>query len=409
MDIVSRSFERHSTLFLGLIMKVQLSVLSIFLMLVVFPTLAGSRQKNPERARDLGIPFNGTSGKWNAITDVPSVEIGYSTLIRGAGKWKVGEGPVRTGVTVVLPRGKTQGSYNVGHFVFNGDREMTGIPYMQDYGRGGGAIGITNTNSVGVVKDAIGEWQYKAFASKSPMDFSFGLPIVAKTWDGGLNDINGYHVKKEHVFEAVNSAASGPVAEGNVGGGTGMTCYWFKCGTGTSSRLAKIGTTEYTVGVLVQANFGRREDLTVAGVPVGREITELDMVEAPQQDGSIIVIVGTDAPLSSSQLNLVAKRAALGMGRTGTIGDSASGNIFLAFSTVKSDYDATTHIGTTRSLSKSNLNPVFRATVEATEEAIINALVAGEDMEGVNGNKAFGIPHDRLRDVMKKYNRIRPR
>jgi D-aminopeptidase len=212
-------------------MKIQLWVLSAFLVLFVPPAIGSSLQEDRARARDLGIPFNGAHGKWNAITDVPDVEVGYSTLIRGNGKWKVGEGPVRTGVTIVLPRGKTQNSYNIGHFIFNGDGETTGIPYMQDYGRAGGAIGITNTNSVGIVRDAIGEWQYKAFASKSPIDFSFGLPIVAETWDGGMNDINGYHVKKEHVFEAINSAASGPVAEGNVGGGTGMTCYWFKCGT----------------------------------------------------------------------------------------------------------------------------------------------------------------------------------
>ncbi len=390
-------------------MKLEMPSLSIFLVLLVSPAFASGPQEGHGRARDIGIPLNGTSGKWNAITDVPGVEVGYSTLIRGSGEWKVGEGPIRTGVTIVLPRGKTQGSYGVGHFIFNGDGEMTGIPYVQDYGQGSGAIGITNTNSVGVVRDAIGEWQYKKFASKSPMDYSFGLPIVAETWDGGMNDINGYHVKKEHVFEAINSAASGPVSEGNVGGGTGMTCYWFKCGTGTSSRLAKIGSTEYTVGVLVQANFGRREDLVIAGVPVGKEITDLDLVEMPQQDGSIIVIVGTDAPLSPSQLNLVARRAALGMGRTGTIGENGSGDLFLAFSTAKSDYEAATRILTVRSLSKSSLNPVFRATVEATEEAIINALVAGKDMEGVNGNKAFGIPHDRLRDVMKKYNRLQPR
>jgi L-aminopeptidase/D-esterase-like protein len=336
---------------------------------------------------------------------VPGVEVGYSTLIKGTGKWKVGEGPVRTGVTIVLPKGKTQSAYNVGYYIFNGDGEMTGIPYVHDYGRSNGAIGITNTNSVGVVRDAIGEWKYKKFGSKSPVDFSFGLPIVAETWDGGLNDINGYHVKKEHVFDAINSAASGTIAEGNVGGGTGMTCYWFKGGTGTSSRLVKIGTGEYVVGVIVQANFGRREDLVIAGVPVGKEITDLEPVEK-EQDGSIIIIIGTDAPLSTSQLNLVAKRAALGMARTGTIGNSASGDIFLAFSTNKTEYDSLTKTMTVRSLSKSNLDPIFRAAVESTEEAIINALIAAEDMEGVNGNKAFAIPHNRLRDVMKKYNRL---
>lgn len=375
-----------------------------FILLFATPAFPQNAQK--KRARDLGIPFNGTPGKFNSITDVPGVEVGYSTLIRGAGKWKVGEGPVRTGVTIVLPRGKTDESYNAGYFIFNGDGEMTGIPYIHDYGRAGGAIGITNTNSVGVVRDAIGEWQYKKFGSNSPMDFSFGLPIVGETWDGGLNDINGYHVKKEHVFEAINSAATGKTAEGSVGGGTGMMCYWFKGGTGTSSRTVKIGAKEYTIGVMVQANFGRREDLVIAGVPVGKEITDLEPIEVSSQDGSIIVIIGTDAPLSASQLNLVAKRATLGFGRTGTIGNSASGDIFLAFSTNRVEFDTANKIMTVRSLFKSNLDPIFRSTVEATEEAIINAIVAGEDMEGVNGNKVFALPHTRLRNVMKKYNRL---
>lgn len=359
-----------------------------------------------QRARDLGIPFNGKPGVFNAITDVPGVGVGYSTLIKGAGKWKLGEGPVRTGVTVVLPRGKTPEPYNAGYFIFNGDGEMTGIPFVHDYGQGGsGAIGITNTNSVGVVRDAIGEWQYRKFRSDSPLDFSFGLPIVAETWDGLLNDINGYHVKKEHVFAAIDGAAGGKVAEGNVGGGTGMVCYWFKGGTGTSSRIVKIGTGEYTVGVLVQANFGRREDLMIAGVPVGKEITDLEPIETSEQDGSIIVIIGTNAPLSASQLNLIAKRATLGIARTGTIGSSSSGDIFFSFSTAKSDFDTATKTTLSRTLSKSSLDPIFRATVEATEEAIINALVAARDMEGINGNKAFAIPHERLKIVMKKYNR----
>lgn len=372
-----------------------------------FSLAAYSQQVDKQRARDLGIPFNGVTGKFNSITDVPGVEVGYATLIKGTGKWKAGEGPVRTGVTIVLPKGKIQDSYNAGYFIFNGDGEMTGIPYIHDYGRISGVIGITNTNSVGVVRDAIGEWRYKKFGSKNPIDFSFGLPVVAETWDGGLNDINGYHVKKENVFEAINSAESGKIAEGNVGGGTGMMCYWFKGGTGTSSRMVKIGTSEYTVGVLVQANFGRREDLVIAGVPVGKEITDLEPVENKEQDGSIIIIVGTDAPLSSSQLNLVAKRAALGMGRTGTIGNSSSGDIFLAFSTNKVEYDSLTKTIKSSSLAKSNLDPVFRGAVEATEEAIINAMVAAEDMEGINGNKVFAIPLKRLRELMKKYNRLK--
>lgn len=219
-------------------------------------------------------------------------------------------------------------------------------------------------------------------------------------------DINGYHVKSAHVVAAIEGAASGPLAEGSVGGGTGMTCYWFKCGTGTASRLARVGAVEYTVAVLVQANFGGREDLLVAGVPVGQEITDLELVEMPPQDGSIIVIIGTDAPLSSSQLSLVAKRATLGMARTGTIGETGSGDLFLAFSTARSEYDDATQLITSRALAKPALDPIFRATVEATEEAIINALVAGRDMEGINGNKAFGIPHQRLRDVLAKYRRL---
>lgn len=379
--------------------------LAILVLALASTTPASPQEATRKRARDLGIPFDGLPGRYNAITDVPGVEVGYSTLIRGSGKWKAGEGPVRTGVTVVLPRGKTEESYNVGFFIFNGDGEMTGIPYVHDYGRTAGPIGITNTNSVGVVRDAIGEWQFRRFGSGDPLDFAFGLPIVAETWDGALNDINGYHVKKEHVFEAIERAASGSIGEGNVGGGTGMVCYWFKGGTGTSSRTVRIGEREYTVGVLVQANFGVRRDLMIGGVPVGREITDLEPVE--KQDGSIIVLVGTDAPLSSSHLNLVAKRAALGIGRTGTIGNSGSGDIFLAFSATKAEYDAATKTLSSIALAKSGLDPIFRATVEATEEAVVNALVAAETMEGINGNTASALPHDRLRETMRKYNRLR--
>ena len=387
-------------------MKIQNHFLLLVFIFLIFSIFANSQQADKKRARDLGIPFNGTVGKFNSITDVPGVEVGYSTIIKGTGKWKVGEGPARTGVTIVLPKGKTQDSYNIGYFIFNGDGEMTGIPNIHDYGRASGAIGITNTNSVGIVRDAIGEWRYKKFGSKNPIDFSFGLPIVGETWDGFLNDINGYHVKKEHVFEAINSAASGKIAEGSVGGGTGMMCYFLKGGTGTSSRVVKIGTKEYTIGVIVQANLGLLPDLVIAGVPVGKELADLEPIEKPQQEGSIIVIVSTDAPLSSSQLNLVAKRAALGMGRTGTTGESGSGDLFLAFSTSKTEYDSATKILTVSSLSKSSINPIFRATVEATEEAIINAMIASEDMEGINGNKVFALPHNRLRDVMRKYNRL---
>ncbi len=359
------------------------------------------------RARDLGIPFDGETGKFNAITDVPGVEVGYSTIIKGEGKWKPGVGPVRTGVTIVLPRGKNRSSYAAGHFVFNGDGETTGLPYLEDYGRSRSAIGITNTNSVGIVRDAVGEWNFRYFSSKeSPFDFSFGLPIVGETWDGGLNDINGYHVKKENVFEAIESAKTGKIAEGNVGGGTGMVCYQFKGGTGTSSRIVEIGGVKYTVGAIVQANFGRRDDLTIAGVPVGKEIEGFSPKINQEQDGSIIVIIGTDAPLSSSQLNLVAKRVTFGVGRTGTIGNNSSGDIFIAFSTARGEYDEKTKIVTEKSIDRSFIDPIFRATVESTEEAIINALVAAEDMEGVNSNKVFAVPHNQLKTILKKYNRF---
>jgi L-aminopeptidase/D-esterase-like protein len=389
--------------------------LTILLRAVAFVVLISSlappvsaQAGSPTRARDLGVPFAGAPGPYNAITDVPGVEVGYATLIRGEGAWERGQGPVRTGVTVVLPKGKTDQSYNAGYFIFNGDGEMTGIPYIHDYGRQGGPIGITNTNSVGVVRDAIGQWQYETFGGEESSNFSFGLPVVGETWDGFLNDINGYHVKKEHVFDAINGATGGRIAEGSVGGGTGMMAYYLKAGTGTSSRTIVIGSASYTVGVLVQSNLGRLEDLVIAGVPVGRELADLEPVETRQRDGSLIVVIGTDAPLSGAQLNLVAKRAVLGMGRTGTRGESGSGDLFIAFSTAGSTYDATTRTVTTTSLSKQSLDPVFGATVDATEEAIINSLVAAEDMEGLNGNVVFALPHERLRTILRTFNRLRP-
>lgn len=382
--------------------------LPVLILAVLLAETGMAQPRSTPRARDLGIPFRGATGPHNAITDVPGVEVGYSTLIAGTGRWSRGKGPVRTGVTVVLPRGKRDESYNAGYFVFNGDGEMTGLPYIHDYGRQSGPIGITNTNSVGVVRDAIGEWRNERFGSASAMSFAFGLPVVAETWDGFLNDINGYHVTKAHVFEAINGAHGWRLAEGSVGGGTGMMSYYLKAGTGTASRTVPIGTTAYTVGVLVQANLGRLEDLVIAGVPVGRELADLEPIEKPQQDGSIIIVIGTDAPLSSSQLNLVAKRATLGMGRTGTSGESGSGDLFLAFSTASAIYDSTSRTLTQRSLTKGSLDPIFRATVDATEEAIVNSLVAATDMEGLNGNRVFAIPHERLRAILRRYNRLTP-
>ena len=359
------------------------------------------------RARDLGLPFEGTPGKLNAITDVPFIEVGYKTLIKGKGKLIYGEGPVRTGVTVILPRGKSDNSYPAAWFSLNGDGEMTGLPYIEDYGMGSGPIGITNTNSVGIVRDAIGEWSFKKFSNGRTDDFSFGLPVVGETWDGMLNDINGYHVRKEDVWQALDSAAGGEIKEGNVGGGTGMACYGFKGGSGTASRIFTIDSTQYTLGVFVQANFGGRNELTIAGVPVGKEIQDLRSIvnEVKRKDGSIIVIVATDAPLLPGQLKLVAKRVSLGIARTGTYSHDGSGDIFLALSTTGPKHNKNFTKESWSVVPKWGLDPVFKATVEATEEAIINALVAADDMEGINGNKWFAIPHKRLQEVMKKYNR----
>ncbi len=314
----------------------------LVLSLGVFCFLAGSAHaQKKQRARDLGIPFDGTPGTYNAITDVPGVEVGYKTLISGSGKLDYGKGPVRTGVTVILPKGKTDESYPAAWFSLNGDGEMTGLPYVEDYGTGTGAIGITNTNSVGVVRDAIGEWNFKRFTKKEFIDFSFGLPIVAETWDGMLNDINGFHVKKEHVWQALDSAAGGSIREGNVGGGTGMALYGFKGGSGTASRVFTIDSVQYTLGVFVQANFGGRNELTVAGVPVGREIKDKQPIlnNVKRKDGSIIAIVATNAPLLPGQLKLVAKRVTHGIARTGTISHDGSGEIFLALSTATPQYN----------------------------------------------------------------------
>lgn len=369
---------------------------------------APAQQKNTARARDLGIPFDGIPGKYNAITDVPGVEVGYKTLISGEGKLECGKGPVRTGVTVILPKGKTDQNYSASWFSLNGDGEMTGIPFIEDYGIGSGPIGITNTYSVGIVRDAIGEWCFKKFSKSDFKDFSFGLPVVGETWDGALNDINGFHIKKEHAWQALDGAKSGKVPEGNVGGGTGMALYYFKGGSGTASRIFTIDSVQYTLGVFVQANFGRRDELTVAGVPVGKEIEDLKPIfkEVKKKDGSIIVIVATDAPLLPGQLKLVAKRITHGIARTGTYSHNGSGEIFLALSTAAPRYNSENSEEIWRVIPKWLLDPVFKATVEATEEAIINVLVAAEDMEGINGNKLFALPHDRLKEIMKKYNRL---
>ena len=365
-------------------------------------TAAAQTKPTKPRARDLGIPFDGTPATLNAITDVAGVEVGQVTLISGEGKLVPGKGPVRTGVTAVLTRGKNSADQVFGSwFTLNGNGEMTGTTWVDESGFIEGPIMITNTHSVGTVRDAVIAWQMK----KQGKTFQpWSLPIVAETWDGFLNDINGFHVKPEHVAQALDQAATGPVAEGSVGGGTGMVAHGFKAGIGTSSRRFEIEGVAYTVGVLVQANYGARNRLMIAGVPVGREITDL-LPKAPEATGSIIVVVATDAPLLPHQLKRVVKRAALGIGKNGGVGENSSGDIFIAFSTANPEAGKVA-MATLKMLPNDRINSVFVATVQATEEAIINAMIAAETMTGRDGNTVYAIPHDRLKEVMKKYNRL---
>jgi L-aminopeptidase/D-esterase-like protein len=361
-------------------------------------TLQNNLRKKP-RARDLGVPFDGSPGRLNAITDVRGLEVGHATIITGNGKLIVGKGPVRTGVTAILPRGKKCADpVFAGWFSLNGNGEMTGTTWVEESGFLEGPVMITNTHSVGIVRDSVIEWQLR-----HRMDQPWSLPVVAETYDGFLNDINGFHVKKSHVFEALENADSGPVAEGNVGGGTGMICFGFKGGIGTASRKVQIHDEEYVVGVLVQANFGRRGQLRIAGVPIGTEI--LDHLIRPRGASSIIIVVATDAPLLSHQLKRVARRASLGLGRVGSIASNSSGDIFIAFSTANSRMKKRSGAVQVTMLLNNELDPLFEATVQATEEAIVNALVAAEDMIGRDGNKVMAIPHDRLKQVLQKYKR----
>ncbi|HWQ34965.1 MAG TPA: P1 family peptidase [Blastocatellia bacterium] len=353
------------------------------------------------RARDLGVPFVGAPGPLNAITDVKGVEVGHTTLISGAGKLQVGTGPVRTGVTAILPRGRQSNDpVFAGWFSLNGNGEMTGTTWIEESGFLEGPVMITNTHSVGVVRDAVLAWQAKQGGTMQP----WGLPVVAETYDGWLNDINGFHVKEQHVFEALNNTRSGPVAEGNVGGGTGMICFEFKGGIGTASRRLSERQGGYTVGVLVQANFGLRPQLQIAGVPVGVEITEGAF--RPHETGSIIIVVATDAPLVAHQLKRLARRAALGLARTGSLSGNGSGDIFIAFSTANPEAAKSGGLAQLTMLPNDRMNPLFDATAQATEEAIINALVAAETMTGIDDHRVIALPHDRLRETLRKYNRL---
>jgi D-aminopeptidase len=367
------------------------------------------------RARDLGVPFDGAPGPLNAITDVAGVTVGHATIISGEGALKMGQGPVRTGVTAVLPRGRdsmAKPSF-AGWYSQNGNGEMTGTTWIEESGFLEGPVMITNTHSVGVVRDAVIQWRIKS----GPPDASgywWSLPVVAETYDGVLNDINGFHVKERHAFEALDGAKGGAVPEGNVGGGTGMVCYGFKGGIGTASRVVRVGGASYTVGVLVQSNFGRRAQLMVAGVPVGKEIPQTPAQAALAGDpargdlGSIIIVVATDAPLLPHQLKRLARRATLGMARTGGLSGNGSGDIFIAFSTANPDAFKAEGLSSLQMVSNEEISAIFDGTAWATEEAIINALVAAETMTGAGGRRVERLPHDRLRETLKKYNRVAP-
>jgi D-aminopeptidase len=364
------------------------------------------------RARDLGVPFDGTPGPNNAITDVEGVLVGHTTLISGNGKLVVGKGPVRTGVTAVLPRGTSsmdRFSF-AGWYAQNGNGEMTGTTWVEESGFLEGPVMITNTHSVGVVRDAVIAWRV-AHGPAGPDDDWWSLPVVAETWDGWLNDINGFHVKPEHALHAIDSAHSGPVEEGAVGGGTGMVCNGFKGGIGTSSRKLTDKDGGYMVGVLVQCNYGRRQNLRIAGIPVGREIESEDPYAWLPSDanelGSIIVVVATNAPLLPHQLKRIARRVSLGIGRTGSIASNGSGDIFIAFSTANPSASDVGHLIDLKMVPNPSLDPLFAATVEATEEAIVNAMVAATDMTGINGHHVRALPHDQLRAVLAKYNRLK--
>ncbi|PYL64968.1 MAG: aminopeptidase [Verrucomicrobia bacterium] len=366
------------------------------------------------RARDLGVPLDGTPDKFNAITDVGGVEVGYTTLIEGEGKLVVGQGPVRTGVTAIFPRGHASNDpVYAGVFSLNGNGEMTGTAWVEESGFLEGPVVITNTHSVGVARDAVIAWRNAHGGTDAQGLFS--LPVVAETWDGWLNDLNGFHVKPEHVFHALDSAQGGAIEEGSVGGGTGMICYEFKGGNGTASRKIdvkdKTGAANtatparsFTVGVFLQANFGRRPQLTIAGVPIGKEIPgEVYKKEA----GSCIAVVATDAPLLPHQLKRLARRVSLGLARTGSVSGNGSGDLFIAFSTANpgaSDSEQLTH--SVETIPNDRMDPIFAATVQATEEAVVNALIDNQSMTGRDNHHVDAIPHDRLRKILRKYNRL---
>ena len=373
------------------------------LMLGVLVSLPLPAEVRP-RARDLGVPFEGVPGPENGITDVVGVEVGHTTLISGEGKLVVGQGPIRTGVSAVLPRGKSSSNDAVfaGWFSQNGNGEMTGTTWVEESGFLEGPILLTNTHSVGVVRDAAIAWRVKQGAPDAS-GYWWSLPVVAETYDGWLNDVNGFHVKTEHVFQALSGASGRPVGEGSVGGGTGLQCYEFKGGIGTSSRRLDAKSGGYTVGVLVECNCGRRSQLRIAGVPVGLEIPKQSSKE---DEGSIIIVIATDAPLLPHQLKRLSRRATMGLARTGSTSGNGSGDIFIAFSTANRGIWAAKEPVQVTAFPNESMNPLFEATVQATEEAIVNAMVAADTMTGADGHRVAGLPHDKLKEILRKYNRL---
>src|SRR5213083_837789 len=389
----------------------------VLLLVIVLDSFAREPIKSPPpliqakvvRARDLGIPFEGTPGKFNAITDVPGVEVGYTTLVSGEGKLEVGKGPVRTGVTAILPRG--HGSLNdpvfAGCFSLNGNGEMTGTAWVEESGFLEGPIVVTNTHSVGVARDAVIAWRIKHGAADKT-GYWWSLPVVAETWDGWLNDINGFHVKPEDVAYALDTAHGGAIEEGSVGGGTGMICYEFKGGNGTASRKIDIRVSKdslprsFVVGVFLQANFGRRPQLMIAGIPVGKEIRG---EVYKQESGSCIAVVATDAPLLPNQLKRLARRVSLGLARTGTLSGNGSGDLFIAFSTANpnaANSDQVTH--NVQTIPNDLMDPLFAGVVQATEEAVVNALIDNHPMTGRDDHRVEALAHNRLRQLLKQHN-----
>ncbi|RPH97049.1 MAG: S58 family peptidase [Lysobacterales bacterium] len=374
-------------------------------------------QQDPDtakvRARDLGIPFEGRPGPLNAITDVAGVTVGHSTIIEDLENGRA----VRTGVTAILPRGRASFDQPVfaGTFALNGNGEMTGTIWVEESGMLEGPVMITNTHSVGVVRDAVISWRV-AQGGADESGYWWSLPVVAETYDGYLNDINGFHVRPEHAHQALESATGGPVAEGGVGGGTGMICHEFKGGIGTASRAVGGSDGEFTLGVLVQANYGLRDLLRIAGAPVGQHLQDHKVytdpalamrgIPADGETGSIIIVVATDAPLLPHQLKRLARRAALGLARNGSVASNGSGDIFIAFSTANPDAGQSGPATEVTMLSNENMNDLIVATVEATEEAVVNAMVAAKDMRGDNGHLVKAIPHEELKTALRRYNRL---